>query len=73
MLAIIRATEIMIGVVCAGVVLAGTDLGDARRRLAAQLATLAADVSGGSAGASPARAGPATDAAPSAAICSAAS
>ena len=47
MLAIIRATEIMIGVVCAGVVLAGTDLGDARRRLAAQLATLAADVSGG--------------------------
>ncbi len=46
-LAITRATEIMIGIVCAGVVLAGTDLGNARRRLAAQLAAVLADVSGG--------------------------
>ncbi len=46
MLAIIRATEIMIGIVCAGVVLAGTDLGDARRRLAARLAALSAEVAG---------------------------
>ena len=47
MLAITRATEIMIGIVCAGVVLAGTDLGDARRRLAAQFAAVSADISGG--------------------------
>jgi uncharacterized membrane protein YccC len=40
MLAVVRATEIVIGIVCAGVVLAGTDLGDARRRLAAQLASV---------------------------------
>ena len=47
MLAITRATEIMIGIVCAGVVLAGTDLGDARRRLAAQFAAVSTDISGG--------------------------
>ena len=33
MLAVIRATEIVIGIVCAGLVLAGTDLGDARAGL----------------------------------------
>ena len=34
MLAVYRASEICIGIVCAGVVLAATDLGGARRRLA---------------------------------------
>jgi uncharacterized membrane protein YccC len=43
MLAIIRVSEICIGIVSAGVVLAGTDLGGARRRLA----TLFAGVSTG--------------------------
>src|SRR5271167_2423832 len=38
--AIFRATEICIGIVSAGVVLAGTDLGGAPRRLAALLAAL---------------------------------
>jgi uncharacterized membrane protein YccC len=44
MLAIARASEIGIGIVCAGVVLAGTDLGDARRRLAVQFAGLSAEI-----------------------------
>jgi len=39
MLAVYRVSEISIGIVSAGVVLAGTDLGGARRRLAALLAT----------------------------------
>ncbi|MDT5334375.1 MAG: hypothetical protein QOF31_5672, partial [Mycobacterium sp.] len=47
MLAIFRASEICIGIVCAGVVLAATDLGGARRRLAASFADLAAAVAGG--------------------------
>src|SRR5262245_25598943 len=38
MLAVTRVSEISIGIVAAGVVLAGTDLGGARRRLAALLA-----------------------------------
>jgi uncharacterized membrane protein YccC len=38
MLAVARASEICIGIICAGVVLATTDFGGARRRLAAQLA-----------------------------------
>jgi hypothetical protein len=46
MLAITRASEICIGIVCAGVVLAGTDLGGARRRLAAQLASILAEITG---------------------------
>ena len=40
MLAVTRASEICIGILCAGVVLVGTDLGGARRRLAQQLAGL---------------------------------
>jgi uncharacterized membrane protein YccC len=46
LLAINRATEICIGIMCAGVVLAGTDLGGARRRLAAAFADLAAETAG---------------------------
>ena len=42
--AVWRASEISIGIVCAGVVLAGTDLGGARRRLATLLSNLAAEI-----------------------------
>jgi hypothetical protein len=45
LLAVTRASEICIGIVCAGVVLAATDLGGARRRLAVQLAALVAEIS----------------------------
>jgi uncharacterized membrane protein YccC len=44
--AVARASEICIGIVCAGVVLASTDFGGARRRLAAQLATISAEIVG---------------------------
>src|SRR5262245_38004413 len=44
MLAITRTTEICIGIVSAGIVLAGTDLGGAQRRLAASLADLATQI-----------------------------
>src|SRR6202051_2794689 len=44
MLAVTRASEICIGIVCAEVVLAGTDFGDARRRLAVQFAELSAEI-----------------------------
>jgi uncharacterized membrane protein YccC len=44
MLAVWRASEICIGIVSAGVVLAGTDLGGARRRLAGSFASLAAEI-----------------------------
>jgi uncharacterized membrane protein YccC len=44
MFAVTRASEICIGIICAGVVLAGTDFGDARHRLAAQLATISAEI-----------------------------
>ncbi len=47
LLAVNRASEISIGIVCAGIVLAGTDLGTAQRRLAASFAALAADIAGG--------------------------
>ena len=47
LLAVTRASEICIGIASAGVVLAGTDLGGARRRLAALVADLAAGISGG--------------------------
>src|SRR6266851_3855069 len=47
LLAVARASEIGIGIVSAGVVLAGTDLGGARRRLAALLADLAVEISSG--------------------------
>jgi uncharacterized membrane protein YccC len=43
-LAISRVSEIWIGIVCAGIVLAGTDFGGARRRLASLLAELAGDI-----------------------------
>ena len=46
LLAVTRASEICIGIACAGVVLAGTDLGGAQRRLAGSLADLAAEVTG---------------------------
>jgi uncharacterized membrane protein YccC len=45
-LAIARVSEIWIGIVCAGVVLAGTDFGRARRRLAHLLGELAGDIAG---------------------------
>ena len=44
-LAVTRATEICIGIASAGVVLAGTDFGGARHRLATQLAGLAREIS----------------------------
>src|ERR1700675_2267391 len=43
-LAVTRASEICIGIICAGVVLAATDFGGARHRLAAQLATISAEI-----------------------------
>lgn len=47
MLAVWRASEICIGIACAGVVLAGTDFGGARRKLAASFADLAVRITGG--------------------------
>jgi uncharacterized membrane protein YccC len=46
MLAVTRASEICIGIACAGIVLAGTDLGGAQRRLAESFANLAAEIMG---------------------------
>jgi uncharacterized membrane protein YccC len=46
LVAIRRASEICIGIACAGLVLAGTDLGGARRRLAAAFADLVAETAG---------------------------
>jgi uncharacterized membrane protein YccC len=46
LVAIRRASEICIGIACAGVVLAGTDLGGARRRLAAAFADLVTETAG---------------------------
>jgi uncharacterized membrane protein YccC len=45
-LAVTRASEICIGIVCASIVLAGTDFGRARHRLAASLAGLIAEITG---------------------------
>ena len=45
MLAVFRTSEIGLGIVCAGIVLAGTDFGGARRRLAARLAEISAEIS----------------------------
>ncbi|MEA2774517.1 MAG: hypothetical protein QOD93_7479 [Acetobacteraceae bacterium] len=45
-LAITRASEICIGIVCAGVVLAATDFGGARHRLATLFASVAAEIMG---------------------------
>jgi uncharacterized membrane protein YccC len=47
LLAVARASEICIGIVCAGIVLGLTDLGGAPRRLAALFADLAAGITGG--------------------------
>jgi uncharacterized membrane protein YccC len=46
LLAVSRGSEIIIGIVCAGVVLAATDLGDAPRRLAALFAAIASEITG---------------------------
>jgi uncharacterized membrane protein YccC len=46
MLAVSRASEISIGIVCAGVVLAATDFGGARRKLAGHFAALASEITG---------------------------
>jgi len=46
MLAVTRASEICIGIVCAGIVLASTDLGGAPRRLAVLFASIAAEITG---------------------------
>jgi uncharacterized membrane protein YccC len=46
LLAVTRASEICIGIACAGIILAGTDLGGARRRLAELFANLAAEIMG---------------------------
>ena len=46
LLAVYRASEICIGIVSAGIVLAGTDFGGARRRLAALFAALSAEIMG---------------------------
>jgi uncharacterized membrane protein YccC len=50
LLAVTRASEICIGIICAGVVLAATDFGGARQRLAMQLATISAEIAGRLAG-----------------------
>ena len=50
LLAVARGSEIIIGIVCAGVVLGITDLGGARRRLAALFAALSAGIMGQFAG-----------------------
>jgi uncharacterized membrane protein YccC len=47
MFAITRASEICIGIICAGVVHAATDFGGARHRLAVQFATILAEITGG--------------------------
>jgi uncharacterized membrane protein YccC len=47
LLAVTRASEICLGIVCAGVVLASTDLGGARRQLAAQFAELSSAITAG--------------------------
>src|SRR5271163_4150165 len=47
LLAVTRASEICIGILSAGVVLAGTDLGGARRRLAKSFANLSTEIAAG--------------------------
>jgi uncharacterized membrane protein YccC len=49
-LAVTRVSEICIGIVCAGIVVAGTDFGRARDRLATQFAALSAEVTAGLSG-----------------------
>ena len=50
-LSVSRASEISIGIVCAGIVIAGTSFGGARRQLALQLGRLAAQIAEGLVGA----------------------
>jgi uncharacterized membrane protein YccC len=50
MLAVYRASEICIGIVCAGIVLAGTDFGQAQRRLGALFAAITSEITGRFAG-----------------------
>jgi uncharacterized membrane protein YccC len=45
-LAVYRASEICIGIVCAGIVLAGTDFGQAHRRLAALFGAISSEITG---------------------------
>jgi uncharacterized membrane protein YccC len=45
LLAVYRASEICIGIVCAGIVLAATDLGGAQRRLATLFAAISTEIS----------------------------
>jgi Fusaric acid resistance protein family len=47
LLAVSRASAICLGIACAGIVLAGTDLGGARRRLAGVVAELAGGITSG--------------------------
>lgn len=47
LLAIWRASEICLGIVCAGIVLASTDFGSARRRLTTSFADVAGNIAGG--------------------------
>ncbi|MGX5828190.1 FUSC family protein [Mesorhizobium sp. 43Arga] len=47
LLAVWRVTEICVGIACAGLVLAGTDFGGARRRLAALFADLTTEIAAG--------------------------
>lgn len=47
MLAVWRATEICIGIACAGIVLAGTDFGSARQRLTRALAAIGTEIANG--------------------------
>jgi uncharacterized membrane protein YccC len=47
LLAVSRATEICLGIACAGIVLALTDFGGARRRLAALVAGVSCEIAGG--------------------------
>ena len=47
MLAVTRASEICIGIVCAGIVLAGTDFGSSQRKLAALFSGLAVEIASG--------------------------
>src|SRR6266481_3205071 len=46
MLAVARTSEICIGIVCAGIVLAATDFGGGQRRLATLFAALSAEIAG---------------------------
>src|SRR5260221_13846673 len=46
-LAVTRVSEICIGILCAGILVAGADFGRARQRLAAQLAAISAEITGG--------------------------